>query len=723
MIRLALVLMLLASRALGAEVVIQAGEHDGFTRLALHVGSAGWRFGRVDGGYGLHVDDHPDFRHDAVHDTITRDRIAAVHAVADRIDLTIGCDCRARVFPYGEGWLVIDIVDGAPDASSPHEAWLEPRPPARPAARPTPPVIDRGVLPLLFTRTLPGLTQAAPSAAPPAPAAEESAAAGAASRANVAPADPPGAGSRSSAIAATDAARVTGAAQTMAEGMVRAADLGLLDLAVPRDELDAAPGLPAAPEITPAPTAPSPAATRPPEPGITAQTSMDGALAIPGQSRRAGCLDDSLFDFGSWAGGGDFFAEIGPLRAALTDADGHPAADRVEALARLYLAYGFGREAAETLSLTPRPGHEREVMQLLARIIDGRPADLTLFDTQAGCGGPVLLWHALAQDTLAHLDEVQRIEVVTTARRLPDALLTQIAPRLALLFAESGDALAADELLARDATTTDRATTLRTGIEIARASGDSDATGERVTQAVHGDARAGPQALVDMVDFTIANDRQPDPGDLDLLAAAVFEYRGQPEEAALLDARIRLLSHVGDHRAALALVPSLPQPDRTTTLARALETFAQEADDGTFIELAFDDRIHPPDERRANILAARLLALGFPERALEIMRGTDPGDQLTQRRYLRAEAAAALGRADLVEAELLGLVDSRAESIRAGITPATPAAATARAPSPPARPEELAGPLARSHALIEEAEDTRNRARDLLDQIATRLMP
>ncbi|MBW7920962.1 MAG: hypothetical protein H3C51_02555 [Rubellimicrobium sp.] len=686
MIRLALALMLLASQALAAEVAMQAGEHDGFTRLSLHLGDAGWRFGRVADGYGLRVDDAPDFRGDRVHDTINRDRIAALRVQGDGVDIVLGCDCHARIFPYGEGWLVVDILDGAPDPASPNERLLDPRPPRLAA------VIDRGTLPLIVPRAPPVPVLRAPVLPVPAPA-------------SPLPPDP----------ARPAAAAVAQAGQVMAEGMIRAAGLGLLDLAAPRAGLETASQAPAA--ALPAPQAVVQAARPPGGPGISAQTGMDDFLGLAGH--RAGCPDDGLSDLGDGGDGDDFFTALATARAALSGPDGRIVPEAAEALARLYLAWGFGREAEETLALAPQAGRPREVMRLMARVIDGRAADPAVLDHQAGCPGPAVLWRALAQGSVAGLDDVRRTELVTAFRRLPDPLRRQFAPRLALLFAAAGDPLAGDEILHRDAGGDITTTATRAGIEVARAAGDGAATALRLAEAAHGDARTGPQALIDMADLVIAQGRRPDPGDLALLAAAAFEYRGEPEETALVAARVRLLSHIGDHRAALGLARHLPQDAR----AAALAAFVRSADDDLFLDLAFDDLTHPPDAEGANALAARLIALGFPERALDIMRDSPPGAALAERRYLRAGAAAALGRADLVEAELLGLTDARAESIRAGIAVAVPPPATAAVAPPPDRPADLTGPLLRGAALLEDAESTRARTRELLDLIAADPVP
>src|SRR5690606_912626 len=103
----------------------------------------------------------------------------------------------------------------------------------------------------------------------------------------------------------------------------------------------------------------------------------------------------------------------------------------------------------------------------------------------------------------------------------------------------------------------------------------------------------------------------------------------------------------------------------------ALGNMVAAADDGLFLELAFHE-LPIPDALSVHTLAARLIAMGFPERALELMQGVAPDDVLSERRFLRAEAAALMGRPDLVEAELLGLSGARVDMIRATIAPALP---------------------------------------------------
>src|SRR5699024_5125810 len=115
---------------------------------------------------------------------------------------------------------------------------------------------------------------------------------------------------------------------------------------------------------------------------------------------------------------------------------GTPSHDAVEALARLYLAFGFGREAVNTLAIVPHDSNIRDVLHLLADVVDDRPADSRVLINQADCGGSVAFWHSLAFNTVAPLDDIGRTRVIMSFRLLPEALRRQLAPRLALLFTQ-----------------------------------------------------------------------------------------------------------------------------------------------------------------------------------------------------------------------------------------------------------------------------------------------
>ncbi|MCC7321446.1 MAG: hypothetical protein IT542_10785 [Rubellimicrobium sp.] len=719
MIRFLFALVLWSQAAVAQDMAVQSGEHAGFTRLSIAVGAREWAFGRSGAGYALLIPDGPEFGIARAFDLISRHRVAGLSSTPGRLNITLGCDpCHARLFPFGRDWLVIDIHDGRAPAGSVHENPVDP--PADRAAgmqAATRHRVDRGPLPLLSTaQDLPRWFLPVRAMYPPAPA-------------PLAPPPPPQEASADAGHSPRPAA--DDVARAMVEGMIRAADQGLLDLNGDFGAIAGAGNRPAPPPGNPPPAASgmSPPITLPDRPGLSARTVMDDVLSMPGGAGRRGCLEDGLFDVAAWAGGGDFATELGAARLALTDERDRITQAGAERLARAYLAYGFGREALEALTLHPGQSRDRDILRLIAQVVDGQTADPGILADQAGCTGQVVLWRGLALGSIGTFPEVERIAAVTAFRLLPDVLRRQLAPRLARLMIEAGDPLAAREILARvpSADFTGSADSVAIEVALARSESDPAAAVANLLSLIRSDPRAGPGAMVALVDLAVSGTVAPQEIDLDLLRALRFEGRGGPDEAALAVAEVRILAHLGRHDEAIGILPTIPAARRAPAIAAAVAGLVAEPDDARFLATAFDNLPAPLAPESAHLVAARLIDLGFAARALDLLAGTVPGPDMTQRRLLRAAAHAALVRSDLAEADLLGLPGITADAIpglRAG-TARTPGATE---PAPPVSPgpdpgeapgEAVASPLALRRALLAEAEATRRQVGDLLATIAS----
>lgn len=682
MIRAVLVWLLLAGGAMAQDIAVQAGEHPGFTRLALRIGAgAGWRFGRTEEGYGLRLETARDFAAGRVFDTIPRDRIAAVAHGPGTIDLAVACPCHAAVFVHAEEWLVIDIADGPPRPGDPLEAWVD-----RPAVAPAAPALP------LFTQAPPFfLLPGALAADAPAP-----------------PPDP----------------RAAQLGRDMAGAIAAAAGRGLLDLAVaPSAESRPAPAPSAAPIPDGPLVPPSPAGL----PGIAAHDAAERPVpAATGLS----CPDSAAFDLAAWAGSGDFAHETARAWAALTDGRDLILPDAAEDLARRYIAFGFGREALQVLALDPQASVARDRLVALAHIVDDRPVGPAVFARAEACPGPIALWQALAAGSVAAQPEAARTAAVTALRLLPMPLRAQLAPRLAAAFAAGGDPLAAEDMLRDYGNTAGQAR-----VDTALAAQDHDTALGLLQDMAGADPHLAPDDLVRLVDLTLGAGQEVDAQTRGLLAAAQFERRGSPAETDLLLAEIRSLSAAGDHAAALARILDLPAPQRPPAREPVLIALAQSPGGTAFVETVFAADLADLTPAAGNALAGRLIAEGFPDIALTLLAPAATGADQAERRYLRAEAAAALGRPDLVEAELLGLDDPRARAIRAGVDPAVAPAladwrmadwaalagaedallsAAANAQLTGAADLAQAPPLAGRAALLSDAAAARQLARDLL---------
>ncbi len=709
MIRFAILLSLLATAATAQEIAVQSGEHAGFSRLSVAAGEGtGWRAGRTADGYALILDRDDGFAIGSVFEMIPRSRIAEVTAEPGRLDIRLGCDCHLQAFAWQRGWLILDVIEGPPDPASPFEVRLDgdaPRPPAADSA-----------IPLFTARPrdlpLPFAVPALPADSPPAVEAE--------------PRD------RAAAIE-----------RAMAEGIARGAAQGLLDLAVtdPRD--DAAGQPPVVPGDTPAAAIPVGEG----RPGILTRTGADQTAPAGLSESGRSCLPDDRFDLAGWTGTGDYATELGAARLALTNELDRTAPGAVEHLARVQIAFGFGREARQVLDLDGGQSQERDLLRLLALLVEGEPVTPAALADQAGCTGAVALWRALARDSLDGTGEVERTAIEAAWRLLPPSLRGAIGLRLAPIFGAAGDVLGAADLIDHAVTSsTDQpaaADLART--EVALAANEPLAALDHLESLASEDPELSPAAAIAMVDVALAQGQVPDAGTLDLLRALRFEYRGRAEEADLAGAETRLLAALGRYGEALASAATLPEMRQGPALSQVLAELTDHGDDATFLDIAYQPLRTDLAPETVNLAAARLIALGFPDRALDLLDPTAAGPALAERRYLRAEAAAALGRSDQVEAELIGLSDPRSEALRAatglarlsGETEVADDAAWAsgdwaaleRSADPllrdaavametPPAPLPDTTPLAARSALLDEAERTRSLAQDLLSRFA-----
>ena len=418
------------------------------------------------------------------------------------------------------------------------------------------------------------------------------------------------------------------------------------------------------------------------------------------------CPHDSAFDMAAWAGH-DFASATSQAYAALAAPKGDAQPERD--LARVLIAYGFGREAAQLVQDLPLSDDDL-YLSPLARIVDGERADAA-FVAQEGCLGAVSLWRALAMEDLRHAAPAEIGMVIENFRLLPPDLRRQLGPRLAALFAARGDLPAMEQV-------------------------GAIAMGHSPSQLP-----APPSVGTHLADITarLATGAPVTEEDLRLVQSLRYESRGTPEETPVILVEVQLLSALGAHRQAVERAQTLPETARDAALIAAIDRMTENALPETFLALA----VNLPDPLPATAIhrvAGRLIADGFADRALALLAPPARGADMAERRYLRAEAAAALGLAEVVEAELIGLSDPRADMVRAAViatTPEAPAYAWRRAdlaalqdsedellrqaartvqqdpaPLPPT-------PLAAREALISQAQDARALANALLSRFAT----
>jgi hypothetical protein len=689
-----LLLIAVALPAAAQTVTLRSGEHATFSRLVLDImPGTEWRLGRMAEGYALDLGTGVAYDLTGAFDRIPRDRVAGLAAPdgTGRLVLQVGCECHATAFLFRSDKLVIDVVDGAPPPGSPFELAAD-------ATFATPQMAAGSVLPLI------------------APVRGESDLLF----------DPPSAPVRAVAdmgFAGLDA---------LATDMSRAVAAGLLD---PPPVLAASP-----PAVMPLPADPG-SGVQADGPGVNFITA-DRMQTSPGPRdlSRSGnaCRSDAEVDLAAWSPTGEFSRDLGALRGRIVDGAGAVDADAVLALARGYLHHGFGAEALRTLAIGDRDSTEARFLGLLAALIDGQQVLPGVLSDQAGCLGAIALWSTLAEGTLAGRDAAERTAVETAVRVLPPGPRQAVVPRIAAMFLDAGQTRTAEELLALVPRHPDEAVLLLRS-DIARATADAAAARSELLAAIDDGSRTGAGTMVRLIEATLDADQPVEAWMIETLAALRFEQGDGPMAGPLALAEVRALTAADRFAEARALIddPAIAlDPDDRGGLSDALATaMAERAIDAAFLDLAFAGAPLPMSGTAANAVARRLIGLGFPEAALDLIDRPAETAAMRDRRLLRADALRALGQEEEAALILAGMAEGEEvvpdplaawragdwNALRNGADQLLSDAAEARLADPPEAAQD--GTLAARAALLASAEETRALADALLARFPAPLLP
>lgn len=642
-----LFLTLLWPTSLAADPVsIRSGEHDSFSRFVLTIGEGtDWAVEPTEGGFILDLSSRSDgFDTSTVFDRIPRDRVANVSQIAlNRLFFAVDCACSADAFLWQSDQLVVDIVDGV--------EFLEPLEPqtlvaeANVAVRPEMPAdspqrlpdllaLRQGSFTLSLTPTGPTETEAEPDDIEPlrAPVSED----------------------------------VAEAEVALAEGLARAASQGFLNPNVADTQMPVPPEEASdTEEIAP----PEPMLARPQHPGIGITTALDREMALVrgaiGQELAQNCLPADMFQLDQWGSENTYHSQVADLAEALAGEFGEEPREAQDTLARLNLYFGFGAEARAVLSADPAQSQSRAVLLQLAGMIDEYEGEYPLISAQAGCDTPAALWAFIAAPH--EIDDDSRNHILQSLFALPQPLRGHIAPRLSRGFLDIGETDAAERSLraVNHEMMTQTHDAASTRAQIAEQLDEPEVARAVLAAQASENPRTTPASVIRLIELGIETGMPVNEADLVLAAALRQEHRNTPLAAQLALAEAAGHTQMGQYQAALDLI--IDREDALGVLA-VNTTFAQmtqNSDAATFLGFAFADVPQILTADTENAIAARLIDLGFPERASNFLTGPAQREAAAERRYLRATAA--IGTADYADAldSLLGMTTPRANDLRA----------------------------------------------------------
>lgn len=577
-------------------VTVQSGEHTGFTRLVLDIGAErDWTLTGSGATRSLILDPPVDgFAIGRVFDLIPRTRLASLAADAE-LTLTLGCDCEISADRYEGRYLILDIAEGPP------RELEEPQPAQLAAVERNAAAESLPDLTALLVENDPLLIPIAEPAAPPAP-------------------PPP--------VDMAEAARI------MSEQLARAAASGLLEAAPGRPLSDADPGAahvtadapPSAAEAPPGPeNAPAPGVP------IRAATALDLLQAPRRDPMPAGedlsCAGAAL-SIRDWSSGVGVDHGLGALRLALHDDRDRLQRDAALALARHYLSYGFGAEAAHVLAQVGDAPGELAVIAALVDGVEGPrfPAE----PDPVTCSDEELLWRYLdgALGAQPPTDgTVGRLQRATAA--LPQTLRDQIAPRVARQLHADGFPQAARNLrdMVQRGGRLGPAQLLALDLALGLVSPGDPGTGQAVDLALRNDAADPVGAMTQALAFARDIGAPPDPMRLDAAEALLRENGINGDTAPLWHEVILARAATGGLDPVLHLLAQaggLAQDRRDATLTALVADRVAAQDTAALFVLA---RLHGADWQatgseagRARVAAIALLREAGLSDAAEVLR-------------------------------------------------------------------------------------------------------
>ncbi|MDC0116164.1 hypothetical protein OAH97_01645 [Octadecabacter sp.] len=628
MIRLLLCFFVFPVLAHAQPVSIRSGEHDTFSRLVLSTGvTVEWQIIPNSAGYTLEligVDNGFDIS--AIFDRIPRRRILNVAQQSpNTLAIDVDCACHADVFLWRPDELVLDIIDGPdPNASSSvGETFENDITLSNEAQSVLPDLLELRTVstPLLFPFKIP-MTEQDVHELPE--------------------------------LMATEAA--------LLEGLARASSQGFLSPAL-KPPSNVEENIMVSEDLPDLPGPPLNVG----QPGIGISTALDRDLALINDviSGTMGqkCLPGDLFEIANWADSRALHVQISALAEGLAGEFGQETLEAEDDLARLYIHFGFGAEARSVLRENASMSQSRQILYELADIVDDYSGPYPLIATQAGCPSAAAIWAFYAVP--AFLDEDALNNLLQQFFMVPQPLRGQIAPRLARKFVQIGNPDAASRLLQasenHDVETTHAVQATRA--LIAEEMDDPQEAIIMLEQEVSHNVRTTPNSLIHLIELELREGQVPEEGDLELAATMRQENRGTSIEGTLAVAEARGRIALRQYQASLDLVAGRQTPDALSVVDQTFDHMAGNATDASFLEFGFADLPNGITAPTENAMARRLIDLGFPQRAADVLRGSADGIVASERRYLRAEAA--IGMEDYFKAieTLSGMSDPRARNL------------------------------------------------------------
>jgi len=412
---------------------------------------------------------------------------------------------------------------------------------------------------------------------------------------------------------------------------------------------------------------------------LSADTSIDRYLAQVSRSNSysetvPACLSSSQVALHEWAGNKTYSDEIGHWRSQIYSELDTVRPDMALAMARAYLHFGFGAEAALSVDLSSRSSTESYVLKALSQVMDiGGEIEVNPFTGQQKCDGDVALWAVLSENSIA--GDVNKNAVKLAFSRLPLHLRSYLGPKLSEKFTNVGESEMTHFILRA----IERAEVeIGSGIVLAKAAlaamhGNIGTAKLEWAKSVAAGSEHSPEALMKLVANKYESRETLSPDLTVLTEAYAVEFRNAIIGADLRRTRAVALALAGQFDRAFDTLPDLEERDGYSNMQLALSSLltllAERANDVTFLRMALTfslKRRRDVPEEIGNKMARRLLNLGFTEQAAHWIPASSEALTSSERALMQAEISLARQLPHRAMVELLSLDGVEAARLRAG---------------------------------------------------------
>ncbi len=387
------------------------------------------------------------------------------------------------------------------------------------------------------------------------------------------------------------------------------------------------------------------------------------------------CTSDTLLRISNWNEGETYDSRVAQFRTALLNERAEVQDKAAINLAKTYIYFGMGSEARAVLKMVDNSVAELELLSELAHLID---QDLNTqnqyFSGQHKCDSMSAFWAVLSAGPDVNLENINTSGVLKGFYDLPAHLRQHLANQIGLYLVANNERPTAEKILSSFNHAPEHAQPVSEFLEgeIANDKGEADTAHARFAQVIADDSVEAPQAIVKIIHSNEGKEHLNEAELAELANTFSMEHRdsesGPELRRAHLLARLKNL----EFDAALDVLNEIAELDGDEEYNNALQVLSElltsTSNDDDFLRISINNLSAVSDQlsnEHGNAVARRLLALRVPEKAqLFVSSGAD-GAIGRDRRKIRAQAEIELENPLNAAAHLVGLSGNDVDLIRA----------------------------------------------------------